>query len=439
MVVLYQIHNYTVERNKENKDNFTVIQTLPYNRTGTIVKDLKPSTEYTIRLSSSNKYGRSDGVMLTQYTLPDRFIRDLMLIIVLPLSLAVLFIMAVCLKFRPGCKSKPEKYETELWMRGDWLEIPRSDLTLQEKLGEGAFGEVYKGLVRIDGQLRQCAVKKLKENATEIERRNLINELQINVTVGEHPNVISLIGACTRSGTILVVVRLAVNGCLLQHLKETRENPYLNVAQKQVHFTHMDKARIGRDIANGMLHLASKKCVHRDLAARNVLLGEDDAAMVSDFGLSRDVYESGEYESTSTGLLPVRWMALESLEDYTYNTKTDVWSFGVVLWEIESGGKMPYSGLGGGMEVVDFLKSGQRLKQPDGCPDKIYEIMISCWRPDPSQRPSFSELVTSLEQELHSKGFYQRCLKDKNNETESPGQVNVTEEGDGQDGENSSF
>ncbi|XP_020610299.1 fibroblast growth factor receptor 2-like [Orbicella faveolata] len=398
------------------------------------MEDLEPSTEYSIRVSSNNKYGRSNGVMITQSTLPDRFIRNLMLIIVLPVILAVLFVVAVCAKVRPTRKSRSEKYETMFWVRGDWLELPRSDITLQDKLGEGAFGEAYKGLVRVNGQWRQCAVKKLKESATEMEKRDLMNELQIMVTVGEHPNVISLIGACTRSGSILVVVRLAVNGSLLQFLTKNRENPYNNVEQKQVPFTHIDRVKIARDIANGMLHLATKKCIHRDLAARNILLGEDNVAMVSDFGLSRDVYESGEYESTSGGMLPVRWMALESLEDYTYSAKTDVWSFGVVLWEIETLGKMPYSGLGG-MEVVDFLKSGHRLKQPDGCPDKIYEIMMSCWRPDPSKRPSFSELVTSLEKELENTGHY---ISNKNNGMESQGSVITTEEDNDQKGNDSS-
>jgi len=334
----YQISNYTI-RKKKTSDNFTEVQTLPRTRTGIMMKNLEPDTEYTITLSSNNKYGRSDDALLTQRTLPDRFIKRLMLIIVIPLSLAVSFVAIICLKFRPTCQKKSGQTEKSvLWKRGNWVELPRSHVQLQEKLGEGAFGEAFKGLLRIGGEIKLCAVKKLKENATETEKRDLINELQIMTTVGEHPNLISLIGACTEREPVLVVVRLAPNGCLLNHLRNN-ENPYINVRGKQKHLTHMDQLRIARDIANGMSHLSNKKCVHRDLAARNVLLGDDFVAMVSDFGLSRDVYESGEYENTSGGMLPVRWMALESLENYTYNTKTDVWSFGVVLWEIASGGK----------------------------------------------------------------------------------------------------
>ncbi|XP_022787755.1 angiopoietin-1 receptor-like [Stylophora pistillata] len=400
---LYQVRDYIIERKISRLKKFTAVWTVPYPETRMIIKNLDPSTEYTIRISSNNKYGRSEGVLLTQNTLPDRFIRDLMLVIALPLFLASVFILAVCLKFRPICKSKQKKEEIEFSIEfGNWVEIPGSDVTLQDKLGEGAFGEVYKGLVRLGGQERACAVKKLKANATETERRDLINELAIMVTVGVHPNVLSLIGACTKTESVLVIVRLAPNGSLLDQLKRNRVNPYYNVTDKQINFTPQDKVKIARDVACGMLHLSNKKCVYRDLAARNVLLGENNVAMVSDFGLSRDVYESGEYENTSGGMLPVRWMALESLEDYTYNTKTDVWSFGVLLWEIQSGGKMPYSGLSG-MEIIEFLKTGQILTKPDGCPTEIYDIMRSCWSLDPTKRSSFSELLQSLEEELKTK------------------------------------
>ncbi|CAH3174957.1 unnamed protein product [Porites lobata] len=409
----FQIQNYSVEHRKVGSKSFTKVAALRYSQTGMVMEDLEPATEYIIRLSSINKYGTSDGVLLTQDTREDAFIKNLILTIVLPLSLAFLFIVTVCLIFRPCCQTKTREYgKIVLGKRGNWIELPRSAVEFKEKLGEGAFGEVFKGVVTISGKLRNCAIKKLKENATEKEKRDLRNELEIMATVGEHPNVINLIAACTETEPTLVVVRLAENGCLLNYLHRSTENPYVNVNQPKLSFTTSERTRIARDIANGMLHLSNKKCVHRDLAARNVLFDENFVAMISDFGLSRDVYESGEYETLSGGMLPVRWMALESLEDYTYNTKTDVWSFGIVLWEIESRGLMPYSGLGG-MEVVDFLKSGQRLKQPDGCPDKIFEIMTSCWHPEPSARPSFSEIVTSLEEELTG-------LQDQHTENELP-------------------
>ncbi|XP_073230384.1 uncharacterized protein [Porites lutea] len=402
----YHINSTTVELKKEGFGSFLPVKKLPYSQTGMMMENLQPDTEYEIRLSSSNKYGTSDsGTLLKQKTLPDRFIKNLLLTIVLPLALAVLFIGFVCLKFRPTCP-QPEKIICEkmvLGERGYWFELPRSAVEFKEKLGEGAFGEVFKGVVRIGGQFKNCAVKKLKANATEAEKRDLRNELQIMATAGEHPNLVTLMGACTEEEPVLVVVSLAQNGCLLNHLQKSREHPYINVAKpvREINFDVNERVRIARDIANGMLHLSNKKCIHRDLAARNVLLDEKFVAMVSDFGLSRDVYESGAYENTTGGVLPVRWMALESLVDYTYSTKTDVWSFGVTLWEIESRGAKPYPGLAG-MELVDFLKSGRRLKPPDSCPNNILEMMMACWHPDPSQRPSFSEIVASLDQAMQA-------------------------------------
>ncbi|CAH3022246.1 unnamed protein product [Porites evermanni] len=398
----FHIHNYTVERRKEHAKSFTVVATLPYTQTGMIMEDLEPATEYTIRMSSNNEYGRSDdGASLTLSTSPNRFIKKLMLTIILPLGLAVFFVLFVYLKFRPTCSQSEQQEKMVIGERGNWIELPRSAVEFKEKLGEGAFGEVFKGVVRISGKFTICAIKKLKANATEVEKRDLKNELEIMATAGKHPNLVSLLGACTETEPVLVVVRLAQNGCLLDYLRKSREHLYINVEKSKINFELSDRVGIARDIANGMLHLSNRKCIHRDLAARNVLLDENFVAMVSDFGLSRDVYESGAYENTSGGVLPVRWMALESLVDYTYSTKTDVWSFGVVLWEIESGGEMPYPGLAG-MELVDFLKSGKRLRQPDGCPDNIFNIMTSCWHPDPSQRPSFNEIVTSLDQALQA-------------------------------------
>ncbi|XP_022787743.1 uncharacterized protein LOC111327749 isoform X2 [Stylophora pistillata] len=489
----HQILSYTVERRTSKLENFTVLKTIPYPGTKMIMEDLEPSTEYTIRLSSNNMHGRSEGVLVTQKTLPNEFIMKLMLKIVLPLSLASLLVGVVCVKYGPIRNSKRGKVYTEFNLQPqtplttlcNWVEIPRTDVTLKEKLGEGAFGEVYRGLVRMDGQVRACAVKSIKENAREKDRKDLLNELQIMVTVGEHPNIISLIGACTNSDSILVIVRLAPNGCLLDQLKKNRENPYEDKMKRQIGFTRVDKLKIARDVACGMSHLASKKCVHRDLAARNVLLGERNVAMVSDFGMSRDVYESGEYETLCTDMLPVRWMALESLEDLVYNTKTDVWSFGVLLWEIESGGKMPYTGLIA-RGIIEFLRNRKILSKPEGCPNEMqvaidhhhqsfsclvahraftellivaidrmkifrlsqwfgseslvtriflffsfpsYDLMKSCWNLDPEKRPPFADLLVCLEKELieNKEDF----PGDKNRlETEPKGITNIVSEPD---------
>uniref|UniRef100_A0A673KK17 receptor protein-tyrosine kinase n=1 Tax=Sinocyclocheilus rhinocerous TaxID=307959 RepID=A0A673KK17_9TELE len=149
------------------------------------------------------------------------------------------------------------------------------------------------------------------------------------------------------------------------------------------------------DIAAGMEYLSLQGFLHRDLAARNCMLGDDLHVCVADFGLSKNIYSSNYYRQTNMDVnMPVRWMAIESLSDFLYTTKSDVWSFGITMWEITSRGKMPYPGISG-HELLDFLENGHRLKQGDN-DSKLYELMLSCWHRDPSQRPGFGELGQSL-------------------------------------------
>ncbi|XP_068706025.1 uncharacterized protein [Montipora foliosa] len=275
-----------------------------------------------------------------------------------------------------------------------WPEIPRAYLKIAEELGSGAFGVVRKGYLMRNNKVIECAVKMLKRHGTENELRDLYNELNIMASVGNHPNVVSLIGACSEDGPLWVVVKFAENGSLLDYIRKQKKYPdYVNTMEEEVQeLTNQKILRLAYGIAKGMNHLAKVKCVHRDLACRNVLLGKNLIPMVSDFGLARDIYESGAYETTSGGKLPVRWMALESLQDYSYTSESDVWSYGVVLWEIETQGQVPYAALGG-QEIVETLRRRERLPKPDGCTDEIYDIMLNCWHANPKQRPTFEELV----------------------------------------------
>eukprot|EP00058_Branchiostoma_floridae_P025581 XP_002611071.1 hypothetical protein BRAFLDRAFT_206059 [Branchiostoma floridae] len=150
------------------------------------------------------------------------------------------------------------------------------------------------------------------------------------------------------------------------------------------------------DVAAGMSHLAAMQCVHRDLAARNILLGERLVAKVSDFGLSRDVFESEEYVKSTMSKLPLRWMAYESLFYSVYTTQSDVWSFGVLLWEIMTMGHLPYEGMRG-KQMMDMIKNGGRLEQPLHCPDEIFAVMQDCWKTQPEDRPTFPQLKTNLD------------------------------------------
>lgn len=262
------------------------------------------------------------------------------------------------------------------------------------ELGSGAFGVVYKGeLVQESGKILPCAVKALKPSATKVEIKDLYNELEIMVNVGHHPNLVNLIGACTQDDHLLVIIELAENGCLLDFLKKSREQIGNNTTSG---LTEDMKTSVAVDVARGMAHLASCRCIHRDLAARNVLLGKDYVAKVSDYGMARDVYEQLMYKKETQGKLPLKWMAIESLETYTFTMESDVWAYGVLLWEIESGGLKPYAGLSA-VDLIEQLKKGYRMEKPNGCSDKMYQVMRDCWNANPNMRPTFDELIVRLE------------------------------------------
>ncbi|XP_046457032.1 mast/stem cell growth factor receptor kita-like [Daphnia pulex] len=155
-------------------------------------------------------------------------------------------------------------------------------------------------------------------------------------------------------------------------------------------------------IARGMDYLASKKVLHGDLAARNVLLADDGVAKVADFGMSRKMYYEGNYKQSGQKLMPIKWMAIESLTDRIFSTQSDVWSYGVLLWEIFTLGKVPYPGLEGNHQLVRQLEKGYRMEKPAYAPNYIGEIMSSCWKADPKERPSFSEMEEMISSEMES-------------------------------------
>lgn len=149
-------------------------------------------------------------------------------------------------------------------------------------------------------------------------------------------------------------------------------------------------------ISQGMEYLARKGFVHRDLAARNVLVGENKIAKVADFGLTRNVYDQGVYQAKRNRKLPLKWMSIEAIFDQTFTTQSDVWAFGVVLWELVTLGGTPYPAMDN-RELLGLLKEGYRMEKPDTCNDEIYEMMTDCWKQSPERRPTFTELRESLE------------------------------------------
>jgi len=302
-----------------------------------------------------------------------------------------------------------KSYDSELdtsisvWESTDPWELPRHHLKISGILGEGCFGQVWKAeAVNILGNQGSItvAIKTLKDSASEKDKQDLIQELALMKILDPHPNVVKLIGCCTDTDPVFVVMEYVENGKLQDFLRKSRSDQnYRNIHGPSKELQARDLIMFCYHIAKGMDYLSSKKVIHRDLAARNILLTAQNVCKVSDFGFSRDVVVNNIYERKSEGRLPIRWMAPESLFDNIYTTKSDVWSFGVLMWEIVTLGATPYPGMSGS-EVLKKVKEGKRLEKPEHCNREMFNIMYYCWDANPEDRLSFSQLVKDFEDML---------------------------------------
>ncbi|XP_077468740.1 fibroblast growth factor receptor 2 isoform X6 [Stigmatopora argus] len=287
-------------------------------------------------------------------------------------------------------------------------EFSRDRLTLGKPLGEGCFGQVVMAeALGVDKDKPKeavtVAVKMLKDDATEKDLSDLVSEMEMMKMIGKHKNIINLLGACTQDGPLYVIVEYASKGNLREYLRARRppgmEYSYdiARVSDEQLAFK--DLVSCTYQVARGMEYLASQKCIHRDLAARNVLVTESNVMKIADFGLARDVHNIDYYKKTTNGRLPVKWMAPEALFDRVYTHQSDVWSFGVLMWEIFTLGGSPYPGIPV-EELFKLLKEGHRMDKPGNCTNELYMMMKDCWHAISSHRPTFKQLVEDLDRIL---------------------------------------
>ncbi|WAR22012.1 FGFR3-like protein [Mya arenaria] len=305
--------------------------------------------------------------------------------------------------------------EYELPLDSKW-EFPRDRLTLGKELGSGAFGVVREGSA-IGMSNRQgsttVAVKMLKLDATDREMTDLMVEMEMMKIVRGHKNIISLLGCCTQNGPLYVITEFAPHGNLRDYLRSRR--PFTSDYMKpsvlmdyekpliqEKPLTEKDLISYAYQIARGMEYLASRMCIHRDLAARNILVSEDLVLKIADFGLTRNLSEVDYYRKCGDGRLPVKWMAPEALFDRRYTTKSDVWAYGVLLWEIFTLGGNPYPSVPV-EDLFELLRNGHRMDRPPYASHEVYQIMLNCWQQLPALRPTFTDLVQEMDRILTSK------------------------------------
>ncbi|XP_054833329.1 macrophage colony-stimulating factor 1 receptor isoform X2 [Eublepharis macularius] len=337
------------------------------------------------------------------------------------------------------------------------------------------------GLGKEDSGLK-VAVKMLKSTAYSDEQEALMSELKIMSHLGHHENIVNLLGACTHGGPIFVITEYCPYGDLLNFLRKAAEsliiqdltlessfdstvadykNMYLGKkyvrsdsgfgsqcigdsylemrpvatsismpAKGQSSDSEEEKEnkpaldlhdllQFANQVAQGMSFLASKNCIHRDLAARNVLVAEGQVAKICDFGLARDIMNDTNYVVKGNARLPVKWMAPESIFECVYTVQSDVWSYGILLWEIFSLGRSPYPGVKVDSKFYSLVKQGYHMARPDFASDDMYNIMKACWSLEPIQRPTFAQICTVIQKQLDAtkKQDYTNLPRNKENDS----------------------
>lgn len=270
-------------------------------------------------------------------------------------------------------------------------EIHPSHITKQKVIGAGEFGEVYRGILKVPGRKEVAvAIKTLKPGYTEKQRQDFLSEASI---MGQfcHQNIIRLEGVVTKFKHAMIVTEYMENGALDRYLRD-----------HDGEFSSFQLVGMLRGIAAGMKYLSDMSYVHRDLAARNILVNNNLECKVSDFGLSRVLEDDpeGTY-TTSGGKIPIRWTAPEAIAYRKFTSASDVWSFGIVMWEVMAFGERPYWDMSN-HEVMKAINEAFRLPAPMDCPSAVYQLMLQCWLQDRSKRPRFGDIVSLLDKLLRS-------------------------------------
>ncbi|CAN9503462.1 unnamed protein product [Ophioblennius macclurei] len=411
MIILYEV-NY--KRLGDTEELHYCVSRNTYNITrGCKLKVMHPGN-YTVRIRATSLAGNGSWTEPTYFHVEDgidplyvfKIVIGPIICIVLLLCVAVVGFVIFKKNQTQGpsgpiyASSNPEYLSANDVYEEDEWEVAREKIAILRELGQGSFGMVYEGIakdiIKGEGETR-VAVKTVNESASLRERIEFLNEASVMKAFSCH-HVVRLLGVVSKGQPTLVVMELMTHGDLKSYLRSLRPDAENNPGRPPP--TLKEMIQMAAEIADGMAYLNAKKFVHRDLAARNCMVAHDFTVKIGDFGMTRDIYETDYYRKGGKGLLPVRWMAPESLKDGVFTAHSDCWSFGVVLWEISTLAEQPYQGLSN-EQVLKFVMDGHYLDRPDNCADRLHNLMQMCWQYNPKMRPTFQEIIEMLREDLH--------------------------------------
>lgn len=258
-------------------------------------------------------------------------------------------------------------------LRATWI-IPHEDVILYRKIGSGAFGEVF--LARMvdptSEYVLDCAVKKLKQEATMDAKLRFMKEARMMLKNYKHKHIVMIFGIATLNSPLLILMELCPNGSLISYLRKNKGK-----------VTLLEKLRFSAEASSGLAYLEKMECIHRDIAARNCLLSAKNEIKISDLGLADD---KGMVIDYSLDKLPIKWLAPEIMQDKVYSLKSDIWAFGIMIWEIFAEGDEPYPGLNNTQARAKIVVLDYRMKFPDEAPTELVQVIDTCWKKDPDMR-----------------------------------------------------